>query len=85
MSGQQVNRDLLMHKIAHSGELTALEKLYLEQLVKREGHGYFIESDPVEGFDVWKYSECGELVAGSVDGIRFCPYCGVQMQGGEAS
>lgn len=32
----EINKDLLLDRIMHSGDFTALEKRYLEQLVKRD-------------------------------------------------
>lgn len=32
----EINKDLLLNRILHSKELTALEKRYLEQLVERD-------------------------------------------------
>lgn len=31
-----INKDLLLSRIMHSGDFTALEKRYLEELVKRD-------------------------------------------------
>ena len=33
-----INKDLLLHRILHSGDFTALEKRYLEQLIERDKH-----------------------------------------------
>lgn len=83
MSSQQVNRELLLHKISHSRELTAIEKLYLEQLVKREGRTGMWQSFYREhGIVYYTCSACGKT---AIRKYTCCPNCGRYMSGGEVS
>lgn len=77
----KVNRDLIMRKIVHSKELTAIEKIYLERLVK---------STPSQTGGAWNLyvkeyavnyyacSACNEL---AIRKYKFCPNCGTKMNG----
>lgn len=83
MSGQQVSRDLLLRKIAHSKELTAVEKLYLERLMKASMHtGKWYILDRNYGIVYYCCSECGHTF---IRKYPCCPNCGMHMTGGEVS
>lgn len=83
MSGQQVNRDLLLRKITHSKELTAVEKLYLDQLVKDSMHiGKWYVLDREFGIVYYCCSKCGHT---AVRKYPCCPNCGIRMTEGDVS
>jgi len=91
MDQDRINKDLLLSRIIHSRDLTALEKRYLEKLVAADG----------------SYKDCnkisakvGRWVKGIADGdgyhcsvcriwkqhiifVHYCPNCGAKMDGGE--
>ena len=80
-----INKDLILHRILHSKELTALEKRYLEGL---------IATDNIVGhWNVNVYemicSVCGShfefeyLADQYAKAYHFCPHCGVKMDGGD--
>jgi len=77
------NKDLLLHKILHSRDLTAVEKRYLEKLVtadnsdkKRNKVGHWITH--ANGTQtLYKCSECNNWFP--IAGSR-CP-CGAKMEG----
>lgn len=64
-----INRELLLHRILHSKELTALEKRYLENLVRADGSakvGHWIDRTDWTvleygkfGHPAYECSECG--------------------------
>ena len=83
MSGQQVNRDLLLRKIVHSKEMTAIEKMYLEQLVKASMHtGRWYILNREYGIVYYCCSGCSHTV---IRKYPCCPNCGLRMAGGEVS
>lgn len=82
----EINKDLLLQRILHSGDFTALEKRYLEGL---------IATDNIVGhWNVNVYemicSVCGshfefEYPADQyAKAYHFCPHCGAKMDGGDA-
>lgn len=78
-----INKDLLLSRIAHSKELTAMEKRYLENLVKsppvKTGHWVREDCDK----SGMRCSEC-HFWKNGVRKTRFCPNCGAEMSGGNS-
>lgn len=72
----EINKDLLRSKIIHSRELTALEKRYIERLIRMDGHARWLEDD----FGDLICSRCGGGYYG--DPKPICPDCGAIMDGG---
>lgn len=72
-----INKDLILHRILHSKELTALEKRYIENLIKMDGHARWFEGD----FGDLICSRCGCGYYG--DPKPACPDCGAIMDGGD--
>ena len=87
---EHVNRERLRDKILHSGELTALEKRFLEETMQ--------QTERQEQAEVWVMenekhpfvycSGCGASIGTSghektefLELFRFCPCCGAKMRG----
>lgn len=54
----EINKDLLLYRILHSGDFTALEKRYLEELVQADNSakvGHWID------WTDWTVLECGKF------------------------
>ena len=77
-----INKDLLLSRILHSGDFTALEKRYLEGLVKAppRKHGKW-----VKGFldgDGYHCSVC-RIWKKHIATAYYCGNCGAEMIGGD--
>lgn len=76
-----INKALILDRILHSKELTALEKRYLENLVKSDTSkcGKWVK-DAFGTIDDERYhcSVCG-IVKKVVSISKYCPNCGAKM------
>lgn len=77
-----INKDLLLHRILHSGDFTALEKRYLEGLVKAppRKQGRWIKG-MLDG-EGYHCSEC-RIWKKHIATAHYCPNCGAEMIGGK--
>lgn len=77
-----INKSLLLHRIVHSGDFTALEKRYLEGLVKTppRKQGRWIRG--ILDGDGYHCSEC-RIWKKHIVAARYCPNCGAIMVGGD--
>ena len=77
-----INKDLLLQRILHSKELTALEKRYLEGLVEAplRKQGRWIKG-MLDGGG-YHCSEC-RIWKKHIAAARYCPNCGAEMIGGK--
>lgn len=80
----EINKDLLLSRILHSKELTALEKRYLEGLMKSHPRkqGRWIKG-MLDG-DGYHCSEC-QIWKKHIATAHYCPNCGAEMNGGEGT
>lgn len=72
-----INKDLLLHRILHSGDFTALEKRYLEGLVRND-IPHWIEDD----YGFFHCSVCGWEFDDPEQTEPRCPNCRAKMEGG---
>ena len=85
----EINKDLLLSRIIHSRDLTALEKRYLEKLVEAYDpntvkRAEWVDRGNLQGL---KCSNCGRKASyhngtrGYESYMAFCPGCGYDMRG----
>ena len=74
-----INKDQLLDRILHSGDFTALEKRYLEELVKAPPiiHGSWIREECDKSG--MRCSECKSWKNG-LRKVKYCPNCGADMK-----
>ena len=78
----EINKDLLLNRILHSGDFTALEKRYLEGLVKAspQKQGRWIKG-MLDG-EGYHCSEC-RIWKKTIILANYCQSCGAKMDGGD--
>lgn len=77
-----INKDMLLNRILHSGDFTALEKLYLYGIVKAPSRkqGKWIKG-MLDG-EGYHCSEC-RIWKKHIAAAHYCPNCGAEMIGGK--
>ena len=70
-----INKDLLLSRIMHSGDFTALEKRFLECLVQHSRTGQWIEDE----YGFFHCSVCGWEFGEPEQTEPKCPNCGAKM------
>lgn len=77
-----INKSIILHRILHSGDFTALEKRYLEGLVKAppRKQGRWIKG-MLDG-EGYHCSEC-RVWKRVIVTAHYCPNCGAEMNGGD--
>lgn len=85
----EINKDLLLSRILHSGDFTALEKRYLEKLVVTDSNvGHWMPEVSAAPRKGWQCSSCLAMTETAHYCYRcyydFCPKCGVRMREGDS-
>ena len=75
-----INKDMLLNRVLHSGDFTALEKLYLYGIVKAPSRkqGKWIKG--MLDSDGYHCSEC-RIWKKHIATARYCTNCGAEMRG----